>query len=455
MKLVSIKKFSLLLCVIYFTSGYAQTGLLGKIKDAAKKEDKSELQFPGNFYWNQKNYLSGVIEKDKNCSYRMEALKKVNKDSIVAAIAYYEANKKKFSGNDAIYAEGLKTTYNDFGKKFEEVVIPDFNDYIESTKEIFKAADYYFIGKEYEELTSASKKIYTGKVDLAALQNKIANKRKEYAAALKKAAKISCEEQLEHLNELRFASSENGCLKGVTNETVTGSVDNGVSVYFSTRDLINEYRKSITLEIYIDDKKAGSIYFDVSEYSEKKEGWVRVLLIPGLKNFNSDATTQRSIYNSLSKKCKVTVKNKEGETMQGSFIYDISTFNGSVSEYFDKVELEYYKTVKFPQNAYKDATLEKTALDYYNTKWAAGNKVKGKAIKVVIEGNNWSQRRTSAGVLTGRYTTAYYGIKGDDGNCYFFSVRIDQDYIDNGKYDSKIKFGTFPTEKRILCENIK
>ncbi len=453
-----------LICFVQLNS-YAQIGgLLNKAKDLTKKDSKKDsetkdekLDYSSNFYAQYSERISSALSKNQQIKYRIEKLQAVNVDTLKNSLLYYENNKKKFSGDAAIYAEALKEDVTNFDKDFDEFVLPDINSFIGKKNDIY-ALDFYTQSANYIELINVSKKMYKGPNDLNGVVNKIETAKKECAAKLVADGKITCAEQLEHLWEFRFSSGDDGCLKGTVNEIIKNSIDNGVYVYLSTENLVRGYSmNSIRLNIYIDDEKISSINIDKDYYSETKNGWIRTLLIPGLKNFDkrSSYPSQLAGYKKLKKNCKITVKSESKETWQASFNYDISAYSGTVDEYFNKIEMEYYKTVKFPTNKFKDATLEKAALDYYNDAWTKYNKVKGKAYKVVIEGNNWTQKRSKVGVLTGRYTTAYFAVKGDDGNCYFFDVRIDQAYIDNGKYENKISFGSFPSEERILCENVK
>jgi hypothetical protein len=112
------------------------------------------------------------------------------------------------------------------------------------------------------------------------------------------------------------------------------------------------------------------------------------------------------------------------------------------------------RSAHLPAAVMKDATLEKTFMDIFNSN--EGQQIGATAVKAVLIHDDWTIIRNElSGIVTGRRRAAAIAYRKKDGKCYFFSsFYILQEYV-GGTFGRSMSANLVSGGNELLCENVK
>lgn len=432
-------------------------GLLNKAKSGKGSDVVYSIEIVERYSSYYKTLSNSDLKENEMAINREQAAKLLDPDSAKQIHDYAQKNLKKYS-NDMYSVEEFISSYSKFNENFDNNVLKPVNEklkqpYTEQFEIKVSEAQWLINSKS---AVSNAKKIYSGAVNLDEVVKNIEVKRNEYTQSLIKSKSLICADQLNYFQQIRFSDSgsETSCVRG-KDKFDTDVTDNGVFMYYAGDLPLNLCR------IYVDGKEAYSLSKDDISDSNNGNmkpdgGWYKILLLPGLK-----VSTYRSVARlrnltkdyGLKKGSEVTIKYQGVSYM---FKYNLSGYTGTIEEYLSQVKGNQLKTVKSTDTKYKNAVVEKEAIEAYNTfKTINPQYNEGDVKRVSVSGNNWTIYKTKLGLLDYQQTDAYFILKGKDGNCYEDYRKIRKVYDPKAKTYGPIKVVGGVDKREISCDLIK
>lgn len=465
--------YTALICITTSTIGYAQLGgLLNKVKpDKTESNSDKKIEPKTEIKGDKKKYSDEIISKferyygvlaeaklDYESTLKREKTSlALNIDSAKQMSEYFEKNKA-----DGYYEKQYLIAYNNFNKNFENGALKSINDYLVQS---YNSQSY---GIQPDQLNwfkyakvaiSSAKKVYTGASNLDEINKSLDNKKNEYAQSLVKSKWLICPEQLDYFQQMRFSDNgnETTCVRG-KDKFNSDATENGVFVYYTGETTLRNYK------IYVDGKETGMTLSD--DYLRESNGgstkadgaWFKLLLLPGTKLSTSRTLIlldELATNYALKDKSEIMLTNTSSGNSY-KFIYNLSKHNADIKSYLKTVKNNYLKTVKLPDTKYTNAAVEKETLEAYKKFGTVNPQYNfGEANKVIVEGNNWQIKKTSAGLIDHQQSNAYFIVKGNDGNCYMDWRQIRKVYDHKTKTYGPIKVVGGVDKKEISCDLLK
>ncbi|MBL7922316.1 MAG: hypothetical protein JNJ40_18520 [Bacteroidia bacterium] len=457
-----MKKNALVILICVFVNNYFNAqigGLLSKINTKPGKEEN--VRYNASILINYTYYYETLIKSD--LSDTEVALKKekvaslLSSDSAKQIYDYVEKNLKKYTENKSV-AENYMSTFSKFNTTFESEVITKINEKLRTPySEVYEVTEreFFWFKNTFIAINSV-RKAYTGTNNLDDLLKSVEIKKNEYTAALIKTKTIGCADQLNYYKQIRLSdiSNETDCKKG-KDKFASDVTDNGVYIYYTGELALH------LCKIYIDGKDAGTLAKDDIAASNNgnpkpENGWYKIQLLPGLNEYNSRSVARLGVFiknYGLHKNSEIVIKYSDNSNQ---FIYNISKYQNTISEYHNQINNTQLKSIKLTDTKYKNAVLENEAIEAYN-KFKTTNPQydEGEVKKVSVAGNNWTVYKTKSGELDYQQTDAYFVLKGKDGKCYEDFRKIRKVYNSSTKMYGILKVVGAPDKKEISCDLVK